>query len=159
MPNTRHTLPESVRRDAVTHLDGLLATAIDLSLQAKQAHWNLRGPGFIALHQLFDQVHEKAEDASDLLAERIAALGGTAHGTLAAVARGTALVAYPEDASGETVHVTALADALARAGTGLRTAIDALTALGDAASADVATEIVREVDQMLWFVEAHLEPR
>jgi len=159
MRPTRHELPIEKRRRIVTRLNTLLASSIDLSLQAKQAHWNTRGPSFIALHELYDKVHDAAEEASDLLAERVAALGGVAEGTLQAVAKGTELAKYPVSLAGETSHVSQVADALARVSADTRKAVDAFDKLGDPASADIATEIVRSVDQYLWFVEAHLSKR
>lgn len=159
MPSTRHDLPEPVRVKVVAHLNALLASAIDLSLQAKQAHWNTRGPGFIALHELYDKVHETAEESVDLLAERITALGGVAEGTVETVARATTLPRYPIDLRGETAHIEAVAGAIAAAARQTRHAIDQFAALGDQGTADVATEVVRALDQHLWFVEAHLAER
>ncbi len=159
MRTTRHDLPLDKRRKVVRRLNALLASAIDLSLQAKQAHWNTRGPSFIALHELYDKVHEAAEESVDLLAERITALGGIAEGTLEAVAKATALPRYPLQSDGEVAHVEAVAEALARAAREVRRAIDECAALGDQGSADVATEVVRSLDQHLWFVEAHLAKR
>lgn len=59
-----------------------LADALDLGLQAKQAHWNVKGPNFIGLHTLFDQVAEQLEEFTDEMAERAVELGGTALGTV-----------------------------------------------------------------------------
>ena len=75
---TKNTLPQSIRSQSVELLNRNLASAIDLERQAKQAHWNVKRPNFIALHELFDKVAEAAEEFSDLLAERVTALGGTA---------------------------------------------------------------------------------
>lgn len=159
MRPTRHELPIEKRRRIVTRLNALLASSIDLSLQAKQAHWNTRGPSFIALHELYDKVHDAAEEASDLLAERVAALGGVAEGTLQAVAKGTELAKYPLSLTGEASHLSQVADALARVSADTRKAVDMFDQLGDPASADIATEVVRSADQYLWFVEAHLGKR
>lgn len=159
MRPTRHELPLEQRRRIVARLNTLLASTLDLSLQAKQAHWNTRGPGFVALHELYDKVHAAAEEAADLLAERVAALGGVAEGTLQAVAKGTSLDKYPLSLTGEASHIEQMADALARAAADTRKSIAAFDKLGDAASADVATEVVRDLDQYLWFVEAHLDKR
>src|SRR5437667_7352212 len=99
MFDTRNDLPANVRTKVIELLNGRLADAIDLGTQAKQAHWNVKGPNFIALHELFDQVAEHIEDHIDTLAERITALGGTANGTIAAVSRTTSLKPYPNDIS------------------------------------------------------------
>src|SRR5579864_3406517 len=95
MYDTRNDLAADVRGRMVELLNARLADAIDLGTQAKQAHWNVKGPNFIALHELFDAVAEGTEDHIDTLAERITALGGTAQGTIAVVAKATSLKPYP----------------------------------------------------------------
>jgi starvation-inducible DNA-binding protein len=111
---TKNDLPENGRVKVASLLNARLADAIDLQLQAKQAHWNVKGPQFIALHELFDQVHGAALEASDLLAERAVQLGGTAIGTVQAVAERTTLKAYPTDASDGAAHVDLLSSARSR---------------------------------------------
>src|SRR5450755_3945258 len=59
-----------------------LASAVDLQMQMKQAHWNVKGPSFIGLHELFDRVEEAVESYVDMIAERIVQLGGIAEGTV-----------------------------------------------------------------------------
>ena len=158
---TKNDLPENARVKAGALLNARLADAIDLQLQAKQAHWNVKGPQFIALHELFDRAHGVALEASDLLAERAVQLGGTAIGTLQAVAERTTLKAYPTAVSDGLAHVEVLSSALADFGAKARDAIEECAELGDATSADLFTEITRSIDKQLWLVEAHLqrEPR
>src|ERR1700730_159487 len=110
---TKNSLPQSIRLQSVGLLNRNLASAIDLERQAKQAHWNVKGPNFIALHELFDKVAEHIEDHIDTLAERITALGGTAHGTIATVSRTTTLKQYPVDIVEGAQHVEALSNAVA----------------------------------------------
>src|SRR6202011_6115869 len=124
MYDTRNDLPAAVRTSVVNLLNSRLADAIDLGTQAKQAHWNVKGSNFIALHELFDQVAEHIEDHIDTLAERITALGGTAHGTIAAVCRGTSLKQYLVDIVEGAQHVEALSNAVADLGAKVRKAID-----------------------------------
>jgi starvation-inducible DNA-binding protein len=154
---TRNDLPEAGRREAVGLLNQRLADAIDLQTQCKQAHWNVKGPSFIALHQLFDQINEAVEDYVDLLAERVVQLGGVAEGTVGVVRERSTLPGYPLTLSSGPEHVAALADALAGFGRTARVGIEELTALADADSVDILTEISRGVDQWLWFVEAHAQ--
>src|SRR2546421_5019461 len=97
MFDTRNDLPANTRTKVIELLNARLADAIDLGTQSKHAHWNVKGPSFIALHELFDKVAENIEEHIDTLAERVTALGGTARGTLAAVARSTSLRPYPEE--------------------------------------------------------------
>jgi starvation-inducible DNA-binding protein len=159
MYDTRNDLPESVRTPIVNLLNNRLADAIDLGTQAKQAHWNVKGPHFIALHELFDQIAEHIEDHVDTLAERITALGGTAKGTIAAVSRTSSLAPYPIDITDGVQHVDALSSAVATFGAKVRKGIDAAAEVGDADTSDLFTGISREIDKDLWFLEAHLHPK
>ena len=159
MFDTRNDLPASTRTKTIELLNARLADAIDLGTQTKHAHWNVKGPGFIALHELFDKVAEHVEDHTDELAERVTALGGIARGTLASAARATSLRPYPEDISEGLAHVDALSAALAAFGAKVRAAIDEAARLGDADTADLFTGISRETDKDLWFLEAHLHAK
>src|SRR2546425_3514702 len=116
MYQTKNNLPAQTRADAIVILNARLADSIDLMHQAKQAHWNVKGPGFIALHKLFDEVVDAAEEYMDLIAERIVQLGGTAEGTVQVAAKRSALQEYPVEISGERDHVEALSSALATFG-------------------------------------------
>lgn len=156
MYTTRLDLPDHVRKAAIALLQARLVEAIDLALQLKQAHWTVRGPAFFQLHELFDRLHDEAEEAVDTLAERIAALGGTPDGRVGTVAATTALYAYPIDAVSGEAHLRAVAAALGQFGKGMRAAIDVAAESGDADTADVFTEVSRAADKQLWFVEAHL---
>jgi len=130
---------------------------VRLGLQAKQAHWNVKGPNFIALHKLFDDVAEEIEEYIDTVAERVVALGGTAEGTLGVVGKRTKLPAYPANTSNGRDHVEAFSTALATVGKGVRASIDRAAELGDADTSDLFTGISRGIDKSLWFVEAHAQ--
>lgn len=156
MHPTRNDLPKKTRTKVAAELNQLLADSADLGMQLKQAHWAVKGPNFIALHKLFDDVHAHAGDWSDTIAERIAALGGQPVGTLQAAAKATRLKPYPADLVAEKATVERVASALASYGASVRAAIGTFDEAGDADTADLATEISREVDKDLWFVEAHL---
>ncbi len=151
---THNDLSESTRVEIADLLNARLADAIDLQTQLKQAHWNVKGPTFIALHQLFDEIVEDVEGYVDELAERAVELGGTAEGTARSVAKRSTLAEYPAAKSG-TEHVEAVAKALAAFGAQARAAIAAATKLDDADTADLFTEISRGLDKWLWMVEAH----
>ena len=155
---TRNDLPDKVRREAIDVLNQQLADAIDLGLQAKQAHWNVKGPNFIALHELFDEVAKEVGEYADELAERTVALGGTALGTVLVAAGASRLDQYPLDIGSGHEHVTALSGALAEFGKSARAGIDAAVGLGDADTADLFTEVSRGLDKLLWKVEAHAQP-
>ena len=155
MFKTKNDLPEHVRGKVIELLNAHLADAIDLQTQTKQAHWNVKGPNFIALHELFDKVNEEVEDYVDDLAERAVQLGGVAEGTARAVAKRSTLSEYPASAVDGRSHVEALSSALATFGKSVRKAIDKANELGDLDTADLFTEISRGIDKWLWFVEAH----
>lgn len=152
---TKNDLSKKTRTAIVALLNARLLDAIDLQLQAKQAHWNVKGPQFIALHELFDKVADVAEEATDQIAERSVQLGGVAVGAAKAVASGSTLAPYPLTAVDGAAHVDALSSALARFGEGVRKGIDQADTLGDKDTADLFTEISRDADKYLWFVEAH----
>jgi starvation-inducible DNA-binding protein len=157
MNPTKNDLPQKVRKKIGELLNENLADLIDLQLQAKQAHWNVKGPQFIAIHELFDSVASKAYEFADTVAERIVALGGIAEGTVKIVGQKSRLPAYPLTITVWRDHVDALSTALATAGKSVRAAIDQADELKDADTADVCTEVSREIDKLLWFVEAHLQ--
>lgn len=153
---TKNDLAKGTREKVVELLNANLADAIHLALQAKQAHWNVKGPSFIALHELFDKVRDEADEWGDLIAERAVMLGGIADGTLEGVSHKTRLPGYGTKHSEGRAHVEALSDSLAAFGKTIREAIDVATQAPDADTADLFTEVSRGTDKMLWFVEAHL---
>ena len=157
MYDTRNDLAATTRRSIIELLNEHLADAIDLQLHAKQAHWNIKGPNFVGLHELFDRVAAQALGYADEIAERAVALGGVARGTLQAVSQQSQLREYPLEVGDWRAHVRAMQDSLATFGRGARKAIDDATALNDADTADLFTEISRGVDKSLWMVEAHVQ--
>lgn len=157
MHKTKIDLAKGKREKLIEILNQSLADAADLKSQAKQAHWNVKGPSFIALHELFDQVATEVEGHSDLIAERITTLGGTAMGTVRLAAENSSLSEYPHEISDGMAHVDALSSALADFGKKARKNIDSTDELGDKDTADLYTEISRAIDKQLWFVEAHIQ--
>jgi starvation-inducible DNA-binding protein len=154
---TKNDLPATARAEAVRLLNARLADCIDLQTMCKQAHWNVKGPQFISLHKLFDEINEDVESYVDLIAERVVQLGGVAEGTARVVAQRTTLLDYPLTISVGHEHVAALSDVLSQFGRTVRIGIEEMNELEDAASADILTEICRGVDKWLWFVEAHAQ--
>ena len=152
---TKNDLSEATRLEAIRLLNQRLADAIDLQTQSKQAHWNVKGPTFIALHKLFDDVNEDVEGYVDEIAERVVQLGGVAEGTIGVVEGRSTLPDYPLGLSTGPEHVAALSDALGAFGRAVRIGIGEMDDLDDADSADILTEISRGVDKWLWFVESH----
>jgi starvation-inducible DNA-binding protein len=154
---TKIDLAKGKREKLVAILNQSLADAADLKSQAKQAHWNVKGPNFIALHELFDRVATELDTHVDDLAERITTLGGTAMGTVRLAAANSSLAEYPHEISDGTAHVDALSSAMADFGKKVRANIDKTDGLGDMDTADLYTGISRSVDKLLWFVEAHIQ--
>lgn len=159
MHATHNTLPEIIRGQSIELLNKHLAAAIDLHAQMKQAHWNVRGPSFISIHELFDKVSAEVEEYSDQIAERAGGLGGTAYGTVQMAAERSFLIPYPLGIADETQHIFAVAGALAAFGQSAREAIKLADDFGDADTADLFTQVSRGIDQQLWFVEAHIDPQ
>jgi len=157
MNPTRIDLTPDHRSKLCSLLNQRLADIIDLTQQARQAHWNVKGPNFIALHHLFDEIYAYLGAQTDDIAERIVALGGNAEGRVQAVAKATSLPHYPDGLHGGRSHLDALASSVAVFGKAVREGIDQTDKLGDADSADLLTGISREIDKYLWFLEAHLQ--
>jgi starvation-inducible DNA-binding protein len=156
MRSTRNTLSGDARGKSIILLGSSVIGALDLERQAKQAHWNVRGPNFIALHELFDKVADTARTAADLSAERLTALGGEADGRVQSVASRTTLPAYPHGLNSEQAHVEQVAKAIAALSDLTRHGIDDAGSWGDQVTADVLTEVTRDLDLKLWMVESHL---
>jgi starvation-inducible DNA-binding protein len=157
MHPTRNDLSEKTRGNVIELLNARLAEAIDLQLQTKQAHWNVKGPNFIALHELFDQIATELGAHVDDLAERITALGGIAEGTVQAVTSRSGLNPYPLALMEGRAHLDALAYGISWFGKGVRAAIDEAAKAGDADTSDLFTGVSRSVDKNLWLLEAHLQ--
>jgi len=148
-------VPEKAR--LIEILNARLADSTDLKTQTKHAHWNVKGPQFIQLHELFDSIAPHFDDYSDLLAERAVQLGGVANGTLREAAATSSIPEYDLSAVNGTEHVKALVKNIAKFAALVREAIDQTDDLGDKDTADIFTEISRQVDKDLWFLEAHLQ--
>ena len=153
---TKNDIPETTRRQMIELCNARLADAIDLQTQSKQAHWNVKGPHFIALHELFDKVNDEVEDYVDLIAERAVQLGGSVEGTARSVAKRSTLAEYPLKIATGRQHVEAFSSALAAFGKLVRSAVE--DSDEDKDTNDIFIEISRGVDKWLWMVEAHLHP-
>ncbi len=153
MIRKNNALPEEQQAKLLELLNRRLADAIDLQLQSRQAYWNVKGPNFLSLRELFDQVAEGVEEYANLLAERIVQLGGRAEGTVRAVAGRSALDGYHLASANGSGHIDALSTTLTEFGRHTRYASEQATLLQDADTAAIFTEIGRGIDKWLWFVE------
>lgn len=157
MHPTRNDIAENSRKGVIALLNARLADLIDLQLALKHAHWNVKGPHFIALHEMFDTLQGGLAAPIDDMAERITALGGNAMGTVQGIERATSLPALPTDVFDGLRLVEALADRTAALGKAVRKGIEDTTEMGDADAADLLTGLSRQLDKNLWFLEAHLQ--
>ncbi len=157
MYETENDISEKRRSELNLLMNQRLASAVDLQMQMKQAHWNVKGPSFIGLHELFDKVDEAVENYVDMIAERIVQLGGIAEGTVRVSAARSQLAEYPLAIADGMAHVEAVSRALSTFGHEARTTINEADELDDADTADLFTEISRGIDKWLWFVEAHTQ--
>jgi starvation-inducible DNA-binding protein len=149
-------LKSNTRSAMIALLNARLADALDLALLTKQAHWNVKGPTFIAVHELLDTLRDALDEHVDIIAERVAQLDGIALGTTQSVASATTLKPYPIDIRAAEDHLRNLAERYATLAKSAREAIDTADEAGDAGSADIFTAFSRELDKSLWFIKSHL---
>jgi starvation-inducible DNA-binding protein len=154
---TRNDLVREVRAEMVSLLNQQLADTFDLYSQVKQAHWNVKGPQFVPLHDLFDRLAAELQAYVDLIAERATALGGKALGTVRMSAANSRLPECDLDVTNSLPTVEAVADRYAALTASARRGIDSAESHCDAATADLLTEVSRGLDKSLWFLEAHLQ--
>lgn len=153
---TMNALDSNAKKASVEVLNARLADSIDLALAVKQAHWNIKGPRFIAIHEMLDDLRADVDKAVDLIAERATALGGTAFGTVQSTAAATKLAPYPTEIHDIDDHLKALIERVAMSTNAMRENVDEIDEAGDAGTADLFTQISRDLDKWLWFLESHL---
>lgn len=156
---TRNDLKPDTRRKMVALINEQVAGTLDLMTQTKHAHWNCKGPHFIGLHELFDDLAEGLEKHLDVIAERATAVGGFVNGTVRMAAGATQLEEYPATITDGLAHVEALSDRYAALAASVRAAINEADDAGDKDTADMFTDMSRDLDKYLWFLEAHLQTR
>lgn len=157
--STLNDLKSNTKKVSIELLNARLADAIDLALLTKQAHWNLKGPQFIAIHEMLDGFRTTVDGHVDVIAERAVQLGGMAVGTSQTVAEKTTLDPYPTDISKTKDHLAALIERYGKAANSVRAAIDEADEAGDADTADIFTAFSRDLDKSLWFLEAHVQEK
>lgn len=145
-------LKENARKDMIEELNARLADTIDLANAVKQAHWNVKGTGFIGFHELLDDVAEHLHEGSDLMAERVVMMGGLAQGTSQTVATKSTLKAYPTDTVELSEHVAELVKRFNTYTVNLRKGIEAASEAGDEDTADLFTEVSRTAEKDAWFI-------
>lgn len=159
MFKTENNIAANGKEAVIDMLNKALAAAIDLSLIIKQAHWNVKGPRFIMIHEMLDGFRETIDGHVDEIAERVAQLGGTALGTVQIVAETTILKPYSTEIHSVDDHIHALIRAYGEVANLVRRYIDETAEAGDADAADILTAASRDLDKDLWFLEAHIQEK
>ncbi|MEB3245364.1 MAG: DNA starvation/stationary phase protection protein Dps [Vampirovibrionales bacterium] len=154
---TRIDISKAERQVLIGELNIALALMTDLVSQVKFSHWNVKGPNFIALHELFDTFAADLTAHIDAIAERATALGGTALGTVRMASEHSTLPEFPVDVFTGPEVVTVLAERYAEAAKLIRAKIDAAEQQNDKDTADLFTGVSRDLDKQLWLLEAHLQ--
>jgi starvation-inducible DNA-binding protein len=155
--HTHNDLNTETREQVIVLLNQHLADTFDLYSQTKQAHWNVKGPNFFQLHELFDKLAADLLPSVDDLAERVTTLGGTALGTARMAGASSRLPEYAADVFQGEESLNALIERYAALAATTRAAIDEADGLGDVDTADLLTGVSRTLDKSLWFLEAHLQ--
>ena len=150
-------LTDNARKTAIAELNARLADAVALSAAIKQAHWNVKGRNFIAVHELFDTTFANLQVHVDEMAERVQQLDGVAVGTVEKVAKASTIKEYPTDLTKAEDHIKAICERMRDYGAKVREGIDTTDEAGDADTADLLTAASRTADRDLWFLESHLE--
>jgi len=157
MHKSHNDLKSNAKTVAIGLLNARLADTIDLSLAVKQAHWNIKGPQFIGIHEMLDDLRDELDVYVDKMAERVTALGGTALGTTQVVGKASSLPPYPTNIYSIRDHLTAVIERWSLCANAVRKNIDDAAEAGDAGTADLFTEASRGLDKSLWFLEAHMQ--
>ena len=157
MFNTRIDIDESKREELIGLLNQQLADSLDLFTQTKQAHWNVKGLDFFQVHELFDTLAKTVRKQNDTIAERATALGGVALGTARMAAENSTLSEYPTDTFDAPAVLNAVAERYAAYAASTRAAIKRSQELDEPTTEDMFTELSREIDEALYFLESHLQ--
>ena len=151
------TIDEAARGQIINGLNDLLACTLDLSSQVKQAHWNVRGAQFMSRHLMFDNLYAHLVASGDLIAERIGQLGGYAKGTVRMASASSTLSEHDAEAVQGNEHVRSLTERYGELGTQLRQQIRACEEMKEPVTVDLCTEVLRNLELDMWFLESHLE--
>jgi len=158
MPS-RNDLHDNAKKTSVEVLNGVLADGIDLYNMTRHAHWNVKGPQFLSLHELFEQFYTQLATDIDDVAERLVTLGGTAMGVSQSIPGKTRLPPYPAEIRQGQEHLQNLLQRYGTVAKTLREGIEATDEAGDADTADLLTGLSRNIDKAVWMMEATAETK
>lgn len=155
MHPTFHPLPEEKRQALVIILNQLIADALSLAYAAKQAHWNIKGPDFIARHKLLDEVYNLFSELVDQFAETVISLGGQAYGTVEYAAKETLMPPFPLDINNEQVVLLEVTKRVAAFSSELIECIAKVQPYDLTTQNDLMTAH-SNINKYLYFLESHL---
>jgi starvation-inducible DNA-binding protein len=141
---------------AIELLEDRLVSLIDLQLTLKHIHWNVVGPNFIGVHEMLDPQVDSVREMTDVIAERIATLGGVPVGTPGAIAEKRKWEDYSLGKALVIEHLGALDVAYTGVNESHRAAIEKIAEV-DPVSEDILIGQLADLEQFQWFVRAHLE--
>ncbi|MDQ0793609.1 Dps family protein [Streptomyces sp. B1I3] len=153
MSVVKSPLTEDDRKVVGDALQGALVDLIDLSLVAKQVHWNVVGPRFRSVHLQLDEVVDTARQHSDTVAERASAVGVNPDGRTRTLSRTTAIDSVPDGWIKDGDAVKVLVDALRVVIDRMRERIDA-TADPDPVSQDILITLTADLEKHAWMFQA-----
>ena len=156
MKNTPSTLPAEARKQVCEALRAVLTDGLDLYLQLKVAHWNIKGPHFTSLHPLFDTFATDQAANNDEVAERVRTLGHLAIGTSKHVAEHSRLKDYPQDLTKDLEHVALLVDRIGTQLEGMRHAREVAKKAEDEDTVDLLTGMIEQFEKHAWFLHSTL---
>ena len=159
MATSRNDVNDNAKKVSIQVLQANLTDAIDLYNSTRQAHWNVKGPSFHSLHELFETFYTTLAEDIDILAERLVQLGGTAMGTSQSVVSGTRIKAYPTDVRQGDQHVVELLERYGALAATVRAGIDQTDESGDSDTADILTGVSKNLDKAVWMLEATAEKK
>lgn len=150
---SKQTASLDTRQLVGSELQSMLVELIDLSLQGKQAHWNVTGPNFLPLHEQLDEMVEACRTWADQVAERAVALGFSPDGRVATIAQDAAIPAFPEGAVADRAVIGLFVDRLSEVVERARGRMERLGEL-DLVSQDLLLDIVAGLEKQLWMLRA-----
>jgi len=146
-------LSQAARKITGEALQGALVDLIDLSLVAKQTHWNVIGPRFRSVHLQLDEVVATARTHADTVAERASAIGVSPDGRAGTVAKTSGIDTVTDDWVKDTEVVNVLVAALGAVINRMRQRIDA-TAEPDPVTQDILIGLTADLEKAHWMFQA-----
>ncbi|WP_426187773.1 Dps family protein [Microbacterium sp. TWP3-1-2b2] len=140
-------------KELSAHLQAVLVDLVELSLQGKQAHWNVVGRNFRDTHRQLDEIIEAAREFSDTVAERMRALHAVPDGRSDVVAATTTLPEYPQGEIDTTETVDLITVRLEAVVHTMRDVHDDVDE-ADPTSADILHAVIEKLEQFAWMVSA-----